>query len=376
MTIIHPLRRFGPFGPDLAIFLLFLVVPLVLFWSVTVGDRTIVPVDNLFVWEPYRVHAEEHGVAHPHNPLLSDLILQSYPWQRHIRESISQGSLPLWNPYLFAGTPFLAKGQHMALYPLSAVFHVFPVWKAFGVFIVLHLGLAGFFAFCLARALGLERFEAIVTGLSYGLSGFMLAGAVFPMIIAAAAWLPLILAAIVKLTSCTASQSGVSLRWVSIGAVALGMGALVGHAEMLYYTLLVCGFLGVWRLVERRKRVRPGAGVRALALVAVIGLLLGGVQLLPLYEVLGGSFRAGAASLSEVRDWAYPVSQSIAFFVPNFFGNPAHWEYGQIFTGDIVVADSPVHWGAKTSSKARFTWGFFPCCWLPSRLSGIGENGD
>jgi len=360
MQFLHYPGRSSPIRINLAISLFYFLLPLIIFWPVSLGESTLLPVDILFAFEPFLSHAASHGIARPHSFLFADLILQNYPWRQHIQASLEHGNLPLWNPYLFSGTPFLAKAQHLALYPLSIVYFVFPLWKAYGVFIVLHLGLAGLFAYALARTMGLRRYEAFVTGLCYMLSGFVLAHYVFPTIIASAVWFPLILAAILKMIPARPERSEFPAAWIGIGALALGMLALAGHAEMLYYTLLVSVFFGLWRIVSTWTAGSPGRGVCAMALFAIVGLLLAGIQLAPLYEVLGGNFRAESASLAEVRHWAYSFPQLMAFALPNFFGHPAHWEYTQIFTGESVASDAPVFWGRKNFVEGAVYFGILP----------------
>ena len=106
--------------PLLGLFLL----PLILFAPVTLGSRTLLPADNLFAFEPYRSAAAELDVGKPHNALLSDLILENYAWKRFIVQSIRARQLPLWNPYLFAGSPFLASFLISGLFRLLLVFPV------------------------------------------------------------------------------------------------------------------------------------------------------------------------------------------------------------------------------------------------------------
>jgi len=231
--------------PLLGLFLL----PLILFAPVTLGSRTLLPADNLFAFEPYRSAAAELDVGKPHNALLSDLILENYAWKRFIVQSIRARQLPLWNPYLFAGSPFLATGQHSVLYPLSVVFYTLPLWRAYGVFTVLQLGLAGLFMYTFARVLGTSRLGAAVAAMTFELSGFFVVSVVHPMIIAAAAWLPLILAAI-ELTVQQRPLLGrpATVPWVIVGALALGCAVLAGHGEILYFSLLVSAFYALWRL--------------------------------------------------------------------------------------------------------------------------------
>src|SRR6185503_14520231 len=100
---------------DLLAALSFLLLPLLLFWPVTLGDRTLIPADNLFFFQPWASARDQFDAAPPetpHNDLPLDLLLENYPWKRFIVNAIHQGDLPLWNPYLFGGAPFLASGQH------------------------------------------------------------------------------------------------------------------------------------------------------------------------------------------------------------------------------------------------------------------------
>ena len=133
---------FNRFKADLALAAIFLLLPLAYFWPVTLGNRTLLPADNLLSVEPYRSSAFNTG-ALPHNQLLSDLVLENYPWKKFILESLRAGEIPLWNPYQFAGEPFLAAGQSSALYPFSIIYYLIPLPRAYGVFTIVQFFLAG-----------------------------------------------------------------------------------------------------------------------------------------------------------------------------------------------------------------------------------------
>src|SRR5690242_7750069 len=47
----------------------------------------------------------------PGNELLSDLAVQMEPWLLYNKSELSQGRIPLWNPYDGGGVPHLANGQ-------------------------------------------------------------------------------------------------------------------------------------------------------------------------------------------------------------------------------------------------------------------------
>ncbi|MGB5060314.1 MAG: hypothetical protein WBO48_16565, partial [Candidatus Promineifilaceae bacterium] len=248
------MKRLAAYKVDLLILAGFLLLPFLLFGSVTVGGRTMLPVDNLFQWAPWASAAADFQAAVPQNHLITDLIIENYAWKRFIANSLSGGELPLWNPYLFAGAPFLAAGQHSAYYPFSLLFLVLPLTKAYGWFTVSQLWLAGVLMYVFGRILKMRRGSAVLAGLVYQGAGFMvISAAVFPMIIAAAVWLPLLLGCIEKIVQ----GSRVKILWLAIGAAALGMQIFAGHVEITYYTLLLMGLYAAWRVGGTAVSQRP-----------------------------------------------------------------------------------------------------------------------
>ncbi len=338
-------RHLRPYLPDVLILLGLLVLPLLYFAPVTLGGRTQIPADNLYQYEPWLSAREALGVPDvPHNALLSDLVLQNYQWKTFIRRSLRQGVIPLWQPNQFAGTPFLAAGQHSALYPFSLLYYVLPLWRAYGWFTVTQLGLAGALMYLFARGLGLRRIGGAVTGLAYQMSAFFLLSVVFPMMIAGAAWLPLLLL-MVEFTVRRRPIRGKSatLPWVAVGALALMMNIFAGHVEITYYTLIVMAYYAAarlgwrwWRERDWRPLARPVAGL--LAMVA-LGLGLGAAQFIPLYELGTRNFREEAASFQQVQSYALPKRHVLKFLMPDVYGNPAHHSYFDVFTGRVVAQD-------------------------------------
>lgn len=355
--------------------LVLLLIPLLLFAPVALGPRILLPADALTLFEPFRSAAP--AVETPHNPLLADLVLQNYPWQRLIVNALRQGEIPWWDPFIFSGHPFLANGQAMGFYPLRLVFHLLPLPRAYGVFIVLQLGLAGVWMYLLARVLGANPLGGLLAGLTFELSGFLVVSAVHPMIIAAASWLPLLLAlAELTLRRAPFLRFGrCMLPWALLGAAALMLEMLAGHAEITYFALLVLAAYVAYRLVYRLATL-PRAEWRAevfspalgVLLMVTLGLGLGAVQYLPLYEVVRASFRQGAVSLQEVLGWAYPKRRVITFLIPNFFGNPTHRAFRDVFTGDMIHAalnayGNPVSafdWGIKNYVEGGAYLGLLP----------------
>lgn len=374
-----PLRR--RVAPDLALILLLLIAPLLMFPQQTLGGRTLLPSENLFQHLPYSAYREvARAPAIPHNHLLSDMVLQNLQWKSFVRAQMAQGELPLWNPHQFAGVPFFAAGQHSALYPLSLIYYVLPLSAAYGWFIVLNLWLAGMFMAGFMRALGVGRAGAGLAGITYQLSGFLIASAVFPMIVAAAVWLPLILWMIENILRGRSLWifRGTALLWVVIGAVAIGCNILAGHIELTIYTLLIAGYYASFRLVwESARRWRESGRLPRswmaetaawLMALAALGIGLAALQLIPLYEFVGSNWRSERSSLETVLGYAHPPRDLLQFLLPNFYGSPAHQSYIDAFSGELVsdlrntvgLRRDFIYWGVKNYVEGALYLGVLP----------------
>ncbi len=379
--------------PDALIIALLFVLPLVMFWQQTLGGRTLLPTENLYQYEPYATYREVvKAPAIPHNALLSDLVLQNMQWKEFIRQSIAAREIPLWNPHQFAGIPFLAAGQQSALYPFSLLYYILPLTAAYGWFTVVQLWLAGVLMFLFLRGLGVGRFGGLIGSLVYQLNGFFIAHAVFPMIVGAAVWLPLLLMMIefiIRQKPLFGRPS--SVPWVIIGAAALGCNVLAGHVEITYYTLLIAAYYAAGRLLWEIRHPHPltpsplhregeKGGIRRavflhvikragwlLAMVA-LGLGLGAVQFIPLFEFASLNYRDGRTTLEQVLGWAHPLRDVVQFALPNFYGNPSHHSYFDVFTGQTVPATvnalgqsiSTIDWGIKNYVEGALYLGILP----------------
>jgi O-antigen/teichoic acid export membrane protein len=364
------------FRTDFLLLFGFLLLPLLLFGSVTLGGQTMLPVDNLFQWAPWAAHAAEFGVSQPQNGLISDLIIQNYAWKQFVRETVLARDIPLWNPNLFAGVPFLAAGQHGAYYPFGLLFLILPLAKAYGWYTVSQIWLAGALMYVYGRILHLRRSSAFISGLVFQGGGYLvISAAVFPMISGAVVWLPLLLGCVEKvigdwrletaqissLQSPVSSPSAAKTLWVILGAVTLGVQILAGHIEFTIYTLLVTAVYAAWRLASQWWQTRQlpitnyqlPKTILPLTAMILLGLMLGAVQLVPLYELGQVNFRQESASYDEVIGFAFKPRRVLTLALPNFFGNPSHQSYRDVFSGEDVPFSQNYYGEAKTNSE----WG-------------------
>ena len=383
------MHRLRPYRADGLALLTILLLALLWFAPVllpALSGATLLPYDNLYAFEPWK--SLQPGLI-PHNALLSDLVLENAVWKQHIVETLGQGELPLWNPQIFTGIPFFAAGQASTLYPLNLLFYVLPLEAAYGWFTALQVAIAGASMYLFGRVLRLRILPALFAGVVYMFSGFLIASVVFTMFVAAVPWLPLLLAVIEFIVRKQEEKGAASFRpipYVAVGAIIIGLVVLAGHPELIYYTLLVAGAYSLMRLLVAGRCI-GGRGTRSgesslaasanplppdlvplravavrlvklggwLLAMAVLGVALGAVQLIPLLELLPLNFRAGSASLDQVREWAWPSRHVLSFWLPNVFGSPADHQWFDIWARQWVPAatnalgepTSTIFWGIK-----------------------------
>ncbi|MDO8689480.1 MAG: oligosaccharide flippase family protein [Dehalococcoidia bacterium] len=338
----------------------------------------LVPLDVLFSALPWKAYASNFGITVPHNELLSDLVLENLPWKDFARQVVSNGALPLWNPNIFAGEPFLAAGQAGVLYPLGVIFFILPPIGAYGWFSAVHFLLAGVFMYMFLRVLGANRTGALVSGLAYSFSSLMVVSVIWPMVLGTIVWLPLLLLLIELIIRKAEAGNGRSggdyLPLAAAAGAVLGISLLSGHLEYSFYVLFTLLFYSVARLAvyARRGGSVAGAGpaVMALAGIAILGVMLASAQLLPFFELARENFRSGLVSYQDVIGFALPKQQALSFVMPDVFGNPTHngyfdfltWQNLSVTGAKDLAGQSRAYpfWGIKNYVEAASYIGVLP----------------
>jgi hypothetical protein len=268
--------------------------------------------------------------------------LQFYPWREFAMSELSQGRLPLWNPYNGAGVPLLANYQSALLYPPNLLYFLWPGPQTMGILGLLHLAWAGLGMWLLTNRLGATPLGRGVATLAYPLSTTLVARFGTPPMIDVAAWLPWLILATDRLID----EVRLSRLLALAGVVAMQM--LAGHAQWTFYCFVLAGGYGLWRLAAERHRERHRRPVPVLA-AALIGVALGlgiaAAQLLPTAELQRESRRATGVEETFALNFSYAPLSLITLFNPNFFGNPGDGSYvigGAYFETAAYVGILPV----------------------------------
>lgn len=265
---------------------LFALVPILPLWRTVFLGETVGAFDQVRQMAPWNGPAPER----PWDVLQADSVLQFYPWRELVIGAWARGEIPTWNRYQLAGTPLLANSQSGALYPphvVAGLLHV-PTPNAIDVLSWLHLWLAGFGAYLLARSCGAGRAGATVAGVAFQSSWFLMAWTALPSVISTCAWIPWAMALGLRVMDV---GSSVGRRWLGGAglAVVIALMLLAGHLQFAAYgmlgTALVCAWAAVAPARTGERATRRGVAMVGVACACAVGAMLAGPQLVPVLKL-------------------------------------------------------------------------------------------
>ena len=204
-----------------------------------------------------------------------DVLLYFYPYWDYRAEVLRTGHVPLWNPFLFMGAPFLANSQTGVLYPPNWPLIWLSAPAAVKASTLLHLGIAASGALLFARrALALSRPAAFLSAVVFALGGYFTAQVEHVNQFQGLAWFPLLLyltdrAADRIGNSPTAPPSANSLGQPSKGRLKLRNLALIslvvalqlfaGHTQSAFISLAGATAYSLWRGAFASNRLKSPA---------------------------------------------------------------------------------------------------------------------
>lgn len=257
-----------------------------------------------------------------------DVFAYFYPYREFASAALRAGRLPLWNPHLFMGAPFLANSQAAVLYPLHWPLIWLSTPKQIAWSIVLHIWLAGVGAYLYARlVLRLRPLAGSVAAAIFALGGFLGAQVEHLNQLNASAWLPWLLL-------CVEGAVGRERRgrWLGLlsGGAVVGLCLLAGHTQAAYIVVSSAGVYaaarGWW------DRTSPGwrTALKGLAAVAAMGLAGAGLaagQLLPTLELSRWSVRSSGLPYNEAASFSLKPALVFKAFLPPLAWEPPFSEY-------------------------------------------------
>ncbi len=294
------------------------------------------------------------------------------------RAQLARGILPLWNPWIYCGMPFVGNPQMWPLYPATLLLPWLPASRFLTVSCVLHLALGGafFWAFLRRGALQLGWWPSVLGAASFMLGGYLVTKAQYPNMLQALAWTPLALLMTERLILRGTARAALALGF------ALGLQLLAAHAQVTLYTVYLALILGLFRVWGQGKRAwlrSAGWGIVA----GAVGLGLSCGQWLPVVDARRLAVRQ-TLSLIHVNRLHLPFVELTNWVLPFRYGNPLHGSYAgagaawetACYAGTltVVLALAALGRGLRVPEARRETlfWlaVFAGSLWLATGISG------
>ncbi|HEU5318060.1 MAG TPA: YfhO family protein [Chloroflexota bacterium] len=288
-----------------------------------------------------------------------DLFTYFYPTKQFALDSLRRGVLPLWNPLIFFGAPFLANIQMGVLYPPNLVFLLSDFAHAVALSQWLHLTLGGAGMYALCRMVWrLGHLPSLAGAMAFAGGGFFGAHMGHLNQVHAGVWLPWIALAQFSLarglgaadTALTRHAVVASGGWIAAGGAAVALQLSAGHTQEAYYSILSLALLALgFTVLPPRWAPDRRAHLPAFALVVANGALLAAAQLVPTVELSGLSYRQGGVALEEAVAFGVERTYLLESLLPTFWSLPAQEVTGYVGVTALALA------AAAVASRARRT---------------------
>lgn len=249
-------------------------------------------------------------------------------------ERMSQGEIPLWNPYNNGGFPFIADTQAAVFYPprllTIAVSSISDGWSynALQMEAVFHVLLYSLLMYYFVRRLSLNAqgsvYGAFIAAIIAAYGGFISGYPPLQLaLLEAAIWLPLGALGILE----ASRGDNLNWRWLLLAGFALGLSWLAGHPQTSWFlTYLLVAWLGYRVFV---KRYDWYTFVWGTVLMGIVTLGVTAVTLLPGLEYLtlasrgdlGFDAKGNGFPFQDVAQFIFP--SSVSLFSPLYVGIPA-----------------------------------------------------
>jgi hypothetical protein len=268
--------------PALAAAVIYAVLSVAFVGQGLLPGRTLSSSDGLYSTAPWSAYKPPGVRPLGANYELADAVAVFQPFFEHTKRVAPD--VPLWNPHVMGGRPFLANAQSAVFSPFTMPIHLMSLWDALAVMAVLKLFVAAFGMYVLGRALGMRFGGALVAGIVFAWGTFFVT------------WLPWPLTNVFPLIPWLLLLTEIVVRRPGPLPVA-GLAALValqffgGHPETSFHVMVVVtGWFALrallaWSRGGRRREdlVRP---TLAYGLAVAGGTAAAAVVLLPLVELL------------------------------------------------------------------------------------------
>ncbi len=304
----------------------------------------------------------------------TDTRYQLFYWRYFGFTTLAKGTIPLWNPHIYGGTPFVAGLQSALFYPLNVIFLIFPIHVAINYSIILHVFLSGVFTYLYLRYIDfrgaarrngegtvpsfpgrLSRPSCMISSLAF----MFCAPQIFHIYpghlpnLCTMIWLPLILL-FLELFIRTKN-----FLYAILGGAAVAFNILAGHPQYFFYTAIAVIVYFIIRVVQELREYRDWKHfwyhLSGFFLIYLTGISLSAIQLLPAFELVKHSARQ-ILTYEWVGQFSFAPENFITLFIPEFFGDllkTPYWGRYYLWEMSLYVGILPLMLCALASFYSR-----------------------
>jgi hypothetical protein len=248
------------------------------------------------------------AVVTGHPLLIGDNLIQSYPLRALVGSDLRHGQMPMWDPWIWSGTPLMAGLNAGAFYPTTLLFAVMPATGAWVIAQIVASSSVSVGTYVFLRVSGTSRLPSFVAAASFAFAGAVAAhGAVHMDMAEGFASLPWVLVAIRRI-----DDDG-RWRWVLLLAAAVACLILAGAPE----AILDVSILALTYTVMRWS-LQPSSLVRLASRVGAgfaVGIGLSAFVWLPALRFIATSQRA-AVSQGFAASYSFPPRALVLGLIP------------------------------------------------------------
>jgi hypothetical protein len=299
--------------PTLAAAVFFVLLSLLMFAPGLVPGRVMSASDLLWSATPWQPESPPGVKPLGSNHDQADSVQVFAPFLEATRERLPD--VPLWNPSLMGGRPYLADMQSAVFSPFNVPGYLMSPERAAALSAALKLFVAAFGMFLLARALGMRFGGALAAGVVFGLSLWMVTWVTWPTV-SVWAWLPWMC----MFADLLLRRPG-PLPFAGV-AVVVALQFFGGHPESCFHVLIAATAFWIIRLVSLRP---AGAGavarrVAVFGLALAAGTALAAAALIPFLELLAHS--ADVEARSYLGSSHQAPRYLLGLFLDDYWGRP------------------------------------------------------
>ena len=309
---------------------------------------------------PYWKLALMQGFVITDDIFTSDIMNEGFPYRYYMSEALKNGELPIWMPNIYGGMPLLARAEAGVCYPFNLIlFGLLQPYVALNIIILFTLLTAVVTMYLYLRELEASAIAALVGGLAFAYSGFMVSHVKHLSMVGTVSWFPLGLLVIER--AIRKSEP----RTLLVLALVFGLQNLSGHVQAAYYSgLIYVAYFG-FRVIgmsakismpkrKGKKESSPAVTSRitshvvwfGVAMILAVGI--SAIQLLPTYELVGLTQRSGGVTFEYAASYAYDPANFKTFFYAyangdisdaSYRGESIFWEdYGYVGLIPVLLA--------------------------------------